>query len=142
MLADSDLERRTLVQLLRLQEWLGQRRGVALTIEKRLFDIGHSTGPGAAGPAPAGGPESAAEEDADVQAFLERAGAAIRAMAASLRHLGIKHRPEGDEDAREPCLPGFLLWVRPVPAGGRQAVVVEAMGYADAPYRERDARTC
>ena len=129
MLVDSDLERRTLAQLLRLQAWLLRQRGITVTIEKPLFDIGYATAP--AVPAEA---ESAL-------AFLEQAKTAHRETAASLREPGIKHRPEGDEDAREPCLPDFLLWARPVPHGGREAVIVETMGYPDALYRERKARS-
>jgi hypothetical protein len=40
MLVDSDYERRTLRQLRHLQTWLGAKRGVALAIEKPVFDLG------------------------------------------------------------------------------------------------------
>ncbi len=80
-------------------------------------------------------------EDGGTQALVERVKAVNRATAESMRQLGIKHRPEDDEDAREPCLPDFLLWSRPVPVGGCEAVIVETMGNADALYRERKART-
>ena len=111
MLVDSDLERRTLAQLLRLQAWLGRERGIQVAIEKPLFDIGYADKPVAEASTPQG---SVAQ---------------------------IKSCPEGDEEAREPCLPDFLLWTRPAPRGGHEAVIVETMGYADAHYRERKART-
>jgi len=107
MLVDSDLERRTLAQLLRLQAWLLRQRGIQVAIEKPLFDIGYAA-------------EPAADTVDDGKG---------------------KSRPEGDEEAREPCLPDFLLWARPAPRGGHEAVIVETMGYADVPYRERKART-
>lgn len=40
MLVDSDYERRTLAQLRSLQEWLEKKRGVGLTIEKPVFELG------------------------------------------------------------------------------------------------------
>jgi hypothetical protein len=40
MLVDSDYERWTLRQLRHLQTWLGAKRGVALAIEKPVFDLG------------------------------------------------------------------------------------------------------
>ena len=44
MLVDSDLERQTLQQLRSLQSWLQTMRGIALTIEKPLFDLGPPPG--------------------------------------------------------------------------------------------------
>ena len=40
MLVDSDYERRTLRQLRHQQAWLNAKRGVALAIEKPVFDLG------------------------------------------------------------------------------------------------------
>jgi hypothetical protein len=40
MLVDSDLERRTLMQLRSVQDWLLRKRGIAVTIVKPLFDLG------------------------------------------------------------------------------------------------------
>lgn len=39
MLLDSDLERRTLALLRRVQGWLGKHRGVSVAIEKPMYDI-------------------------------------------------------------------------------------------------------
>ncbi len=55
MPVDSNLERQTLALLLSLQDWLGKRRKVRVTIDKPVFDLGWSSAPApaqAAGAAP------------------------------------------------------------------------------------------
>lgn len=44
MLVDSDLERQTLAELRRVQDWLRRRQDVEFSIEKPLFDLGPAPG--------------------------------------------------------------------------------------------------
>ena len=46
MLVDSDLERRTLEQILSVRAWLRVRKAIRLSIEKPLFDLAAMPGPG------------------------------------------------------------------------------------------------
>ncbi len=133
MPVDSNLERQTLALLLSLQDWLGKRREVRVTIDKPVFDLGWSSAP-------------AFDQDAvralfDAEALLARIGDAHRASLTSLRELGIKHRPDGDEEARDPCLPDFVLWADADHGVRHEAVIVETMGFADGVYRDRKHRT-
>ena len=133
MPVDSNLERQTLALLLGLQDWLGKRRKVRVTIDKPVFDLGWSSAPGPVSVA------GAAPSDAD--ALLARAVEVHRGSLATLRELGIKHRPEGDEEARDLCVPDFILWAEadhPIQHG---VVIVEMMGFAGDIYRNRKHRT-
>ena len=60
---------------------------------------------------------------------------------ATLRDLGIKHRPGGDEEARDFCLPDFILWAEADHRIQHRVVVVETMGFVDDLYRDRKHRT-
>ncbi len=133
MPVDSNLERQTLALLLSLQDWLGKRRKVRVTIDKPVFDLGWSSAPG---PAAVAGAASS-----DAEALLARADEVHRASLAMLRDLGIKHRPGGDEEARDPCLPDFILWAEADHRIQHRVVVVETMGFADDAYRDRKHRT-
>lgn len=55
--------------------------------------------------------------------------------------MGIKYQPEGDQEARDPCLPDFILWAQADHAVQHEAIIVETMGFADDIYRERKHRT-
>ena len=46
-----------------------------------------------------------------------------------------------DGEAREPCIPDWLLRAEDAPAGGHSLVVVETMGSAEEDYRIRKSRT-
>lgn len=133
MPVDSNLERQTLALLLTLQDWLGKRRKVRVTIDKPVFDLGWSSAPEPV--AVAGAALSSTE------AFLARADEVHRASQATLRDLGIKHRPGGDEEARDPCLPDFILWAEADHRIQHRVIVVETMGFADNAYRDRKHRT-
>ena len=50
MLVDSDMERRTLAQLRSVQSWLGSKRGLGVSIEKPVHDLGGQDPDGAARP--------------------------------------------------------------------------------------------
>ena len=104
-----------------------------MTIDKPVFDLGWSSAPGPF--AVAGGASS------DAGALLARAGEVHRASLVTLRDLGIKHLPGGDEEARDPCLPDFILWAEADHRIQHRAVVVETMGFADDAYRDRKHRT-
>ncbi len=133
MPVDSNLERQTLALLLSLQDWLGKRRAVRVTIDKPVFDLGWSS-------APTLGQETGAAQS-DAAALLAKADEAHRASLATLRDLGIKHRPGGDQEARDPCLPDFILWAEADHCIQHRAVIVETMGFADDAYRDRKHRT-
>ncbi len=133
MPVDSNLERQTLALLLSLQDWLGKRRQVRVTIDKPVFDLGWSSAPAHA--------EDTAAARSDAEALLARADEVHRASRAMLRDLGIKHRPGGDEEARDPCLPDFILWAEADHRIQHRVVVVETMGFADEAYRHRKHRT-
>lgn len=133
MPVDSNLERQTLALLLSLQDWLGKCRKVLVTIDKPVFDLGWSSAPAPA-QAIGGAPVEAA-------ALLTRIGDAHRASLTTLHELGIKHRLEGDEEARDPCVPDFVLWAEADHAIQHGVVIVETMGFADDSYRERKHRT-
>ena len=133
MPVDSNLERQTLALLLSLQDWLGKRRKVRVMIDKPVFDFGWSSAPEPV--AVAGAALS------NTEALLARANEAHRASLAMLRDLGIKHRPGGDEEARNPCLPDFILWAEADHRIQHRVVVVETMGFADDAYRDKKHRT-
>lgn len=50
-------------------------------------------------------------------------------------------RGQMDDGPRPPCIPDFILDAPGVSAGGRQAVLVETMGFADPVYRQRKERS-
>ncbi len=133
MPVDSNLERKTLALLLSLQDWLGKRQNVRVTIDKPVFDLGWSSAP-----APAGIVESSPSE---AKALLTRIEDLHRASLTMLRELGIKHRPEGDEEARDPCVPDFILWAKADHTIQHSVVIVETMGFGDDVYRNRKHRT-
>ncbi len=129
MPVDSNLERQTLALLLSLQDWLSKRRNVRVTIDKPVFDLGWSSAP-----APA---QAVGGVPVEAEALLIRIGDGHRASLTTLRELGIKHRPVGDEEARDPCVPDFILWAEADHAIQHGVVIVETMGFADDTYRER-----
>ena len=133
MPVDSNLERQNLALLLSLQDWLGKRREVRVTIDKPVFDLGWSSAPAS--------DQDVGRTPSDAEALLARIGDARRASLTSLRELGIKHRLDGDEEARDPCLPDFILWAEADHGLQHEAVIVETMGFADEVYRDRKHRT-
>ena len=133
MPVDSNLERQTLAQLLSLQDWLGKSRKVRVTLDKPVFDLGWSSAP-----APV---QAAGGVPVEAEALLTRIGDVHRASLTTLRELGIKHRPGCDEEARDPCVPNFILWAEADYAIQHGVVIVETMGFADEVYRDRKHRT-
>ena len=133
MPVDSNLERQTLALLLTLQDWLAKRRKVRVTIDKPVFDLGWSSAP-----APA---LNTAAPGSDAEALLARVGEVHLASLALLREVGIKHRPAGDQEARDPCLPDFILWAEAEHRIQHPVVIIETMGFADEVYRARKHRT-
>ena len=98
-----------------------------------MFDLSWSSAPVHA--------EDTAAAPSDAEALLARADEVHRASLATLRDLGIKHRPGGDEEARDPSLPNFILWAEADHRIQHQVVVVETMDFADDAYRDRKHRT-